>query len=292
MFVHYEYHIPQTWDEAATLLKRYGDDARLLAGGTVLMNQIARGLIAPRHIISLDQIPGWDTFNVDGGLVLSAGTTFRQIERTLPLDIRYAALSEAAQKVGSVQVRNVGTVAGNLCNASPGGDAIPPLLVMDARLTVHGTEGTRIVAAHEFITGHKVTVLRPGELLRQITISSLPERTATVFLKTGRRRAMEISVVNVAVRLSLAPDSDVCIVARIALGAVAPTPIRAGDAEKSLEGQVLTPAIFKEAAYLAARATSPISDLRASAAYRLHLAETMVRRGLEQCFQRLMEAAR
>jgi carbon-monoxide dehydrogenase medium subunit len=160
---------------------------------------------------------------------------------------------------------------------------------MDAMLTLYGPRGVRTLPADTFITGPRQTVLETGELLRAITVPGLPERTATAFLKAGRRRAMEIAIVCVAARLTLAPGQDHCQTARIALGAVAPTPVRAREAEHILEGQLLTPALLREAAHVAVQATAPISDVRASARYRGHLVQVMVRQALEQCWQQITE---
>jgi carbon-monoxide dehydrogenase medium subunit len=289
MTARFDYYAPATWDEAVTLLDNYGPDAKPLAGGTDLMILLQRNLIRLQHVISLDQISGWDSLTINESVTLGAGTTFRQLERTPALCDKHAALVDAARQVGGVQVRNVATVAGNLCNASPAADAVPPLMVMDATLTLYGADGERVVPVDEFITGPSQTILRRGELLRHITIPALPARTATVFLKAGRRRAMEISIVCVAVRLTLAMDSNVCETARIALGAVAPTPIRAREAERVLEGQPITQDSLQEAAQLAMRATAPISDVRASAEYRRHRTGVMVRQAVKQCYQQLTE---
>jgi carbon-monoxide dehydrogenase medium subunit len=289
MTVHFEYHAPGSWDEAAALMSEYGPDARPLAGGTDLMIQLERGQIAPGHVVSLARIPHWDALTVNGELTLGAGTTYRQLEKTPALYRQHTALIDAARQIGGVQVRNVATVAGNFCNASPAADAVLPLLVMDAALNLYGPHGERSVPAGEFITGPNQTALAQGELLRQIHVPDLPERTAAVFLKAGRRRAMEISMVAAAVRLTLAPDGNVCQTARIAIGAVAPTPLRAHDAESLLQGQRLTPDLIREAAQVAVQASAPISDVRASGEYRRHLTGVMVRQALEQCLSQLTE---
>jgi carbon-monoxide dehydrogenase medium subunit len=289
MTVHFEYHAPRSWDEAVALMSAYGPDARPLAGGTDLMIQLERHQIAPQHVISLAYIPRWDALTANGDLTLGAGTTYRQLEKTPALRRQHAALIDAARQIGGVQVRNVATVAGNFCNASPAADAVLPLLAMDAVLKVYGPRGERSVPAAEFITGPNRTVLADGELLREIYVPALPERTAAVFLKAGRRQAMEISMVAAAVRLTFAPDGDVCQTARIAVGAVAPAPLRARDAETLLEGQRLTPDLIREAAQIAVQATAPISDVRASAEYRRHLTGVMVRQALEQCLSQLTE---
>jgi carbon-monoxide dehydrogenase medium subunit len=289
MAVHFDFHAPGTWDEAVALMREYGPDAVPLAGGTDLMILLERQQIAPRHVVSLAQIPHWNALEVSGDLTLGAGTTYRQLEKTPALCGKHTALVEAARQVGGVQVRNVATVAGNLCNASPAADSVPPLLVMEATLMLYGPDGGRSVPADEFITRPGQVALGEGELLRQIRVPALPDRTATVFLKAGRRRAMEISIVCVAARLTMAPEGETCQTARIALGSVAPTPIRAREAEKILEGQPLTPALLREAAQLAVEATEPISDVRASAEYRRYLTGVMVRQALEQCLVQLAE---
>lgn len=285
MVSHFDYHSPESWDEAIGILREYGTDAKVLAGGTDLMILLERGKITPQHVVSFERIPGWNTFTLNGTLTLGAGTTYRQLEKTPALYEKHIALVDAARQVGGVQVRNVATVAGNFCNASPAADAVPPLLAMDATLTVYGPDGERVVPADQFIVGPGQTVLRAGEVLQHINIPALPEGTATVFLKAGRRQAMEISFVCVAVRLTF--TGDICQTARIALGAVAPTPVRAREAERHLEGRAITPPAFEEAAHLATQVTAPISDVRASAEYRRHLSHVMVRRALEQCHNRI-----
>jgi CO/xanthine dehydrogenase FAD-binding subunit len=289
MTVHFEYHAPGSWDEAVALMSEHGPDARPLAGGTDLMIQLERRQITPQHIISLARIPRWDALTMNGDLTLGAGTTYRQLEKTPALYHRHTALIDAARQIGGVQVRNVATVAGNFCNASPAADAVLPLLVMDAALHLYGPRGARTVPAAEFITGPNQTVLAEDELLREIHVPALPERTATVFLKAGRRRVMEISMVAAAVRVTLAPDGDLCQTARIAVGAVAPAPLRARDSETLLEGRRFTPELIRAAAQLAIQAIAPISDVRASADYRRHLTEVMVRQALEQCLSQITE---
>jgi carbon-monoxide dehydrogenase medium subunit len=286
---HFDYHTPHSWEEAVELLQGFGPQARPLAGGTDLMILIERGQLTPAHLISLDRIPDWEALQLNGELRLGAGATYRALERRLAPDGPYAALVESARQIGGVQVRNVATVAGNLCNASPAADAVPPLLAMDAALLLCGPAGERQVGVEEFITGPGENVLGPAELLQQIRVPALPAGTATAFLKAGRRAAMEISVVCVAARLTL--NEGVCEIARIALGAVAPTPLRATSAEQALQGRPLTGAAAREAARLAAEATRPISDVRASADYRRYLSEVMVRRALELCYQRITGAA-
>lgn len=288
MSTRYEYHRPATWIEAAQLLRHYADEAKILAGGTVILNQIARGVITPKHLVSLDHLPDWNRLDLNDGLRCGAGVTYRQIERATADFPPYSTLHEAAQKVGSTQIRNVATLVGNLCHASPAGDAITPLMALGAQVVIFGLGGTRTLPIESFLVGPKTTILQPGELVQQLIIPKPPSRTISTFIKTGRRHAMEISTVNIAVCLTFAPD-ETCLEARLALGAVAPTPIRAHEAEKRLVGQPLTSEIIRAAAELAVQATDPISDLRASADFRRHLVGVMTRRALESC--RLMGSA-
>jgi CO/xanthine dehydrogenase FAD-binding subunit len=283
----FEYHIADSWDTAVALLQEYGDDAKPLAGGTNLMIQLAQAEITVPHIISLTRIPGWDTVAVNGDITLGAGVTYRVVRGIAALQAQQRALPESARWVGNAQVRNVGTIVGNLCNASPAADSVPPLLVMDATLSLIGPDGERTLPVEDFILGPGQTALQDAELVRAITLAALPTRTSTKFLKASRRQVMAVSSVSVAGRLTLADDGT-CATARIALGAVATIPRRIVAAEQALEGRVLTPDDLQSAADLAAAEITPVSDVRASADYRRHLTRTMVRRVLEDCLEQLL----
>jgi carbon-monoxide dehydrogenase medium subunit len=282
-----EYFSPTSYADVVELLREFGTDAKIVAGGTDLMIQMERGQAAPRALISLDHIPAWDALHTGASITMGAGTTYRQLEKSLAPSGPYAALVEASRQVGGVQIRNVATLAGNLCNASPAADSVPPLMVMDATLTITGTDGKRSVSIDKFLLEPGRTILGASEVLTQIHVPELPARSATVFLKAGRRRAMEISFASVAARITLAADGETIQTARIALGAVAPTPIRAIAAEQILEGQSPTPQRLREAAQLAASTAQPISDVRASAEYRQHLVAVMVERAVRICRERV-----
>ena len=276
----FEYHEPMSIPEAVDLARRHGDAMRFLAGGTDLIVQMRRGKQAPRHVVSLDRVPGLADIRANGGVTLGARVTHRAIERHPGLQGHLRALVEGAQVVGGHQIRNVGTVGGNVVNASPAADVVPPLLVLDATVTVLGADGERVLPLDGFATGPGQTARRPHELLTRIAVPAPPARSATAFLKAGRRRAMEISLVCVAVRVTLDAALERCVEARIALGAVAPTALRARAAERALEGHVAGRDAFAHAGRLAAEATAPISDVRASAAFRRHLVATLVPRAL------------
>jgi len=184
-------------------------------------------------------------------------------------------------------VRNVATVGGNIVNASPAADVVVVLLALDARLTCLGPAGERTPALDGFATAPGVTGLGPGELLTRASFPRLAPRSATAFLKTGRRRAMEISIACVAARLTLDADLERCQDVRVALGAVGPTAMRARAAEQYLEGRALTDAAMLEAGQIAAAECRPIGDVRASARYRALLVATLVPRVLARCLERV-----
>lgn len=285
--VRFEYHEPDSLDETIALLQRYGDDARLLAGGTDLIIAMQRGLLRSAHIINLLQVPGLDQIRVNEGVVIGALVTHRRLERAAWLRGPAIALAEGARVIGGHQVRNVATVGGNICNASPAADTVPPLLCLDAEVRLVGHNGERTVPLDQFFTGPGQTVRTPMEVLTAIQLPPLPPRTATSFIKIGRRRAMELSIVCVAVRVSLAKDGQTCKEVRIALGAVAPTPIRAHHAEAVLRGEKLTEGTIRKAAQVAVTETQAIDDVRASAEYRRMLVETVVERAVVRCLDRI-----
>ncbi len=287
----FEYHEPTSVAEAIDLGARFGADGRFLAGGTDLIIQIHRGKLRPRHVVSLHRVSGLDGIDANGSVTLGALVTHRALERHAAFQGRLRALVEGAEVVGGHQVRNVGTLGGNIVNASPAADVTLVLLSLDATVTCAGPGGERTLPLDGFLAGPGQTALLRGELLTRVRFSALSERSATAFLKAGRRRAMEISVVCVAVRLTLDAAGERCTEARIALGAVAPTTRRARAAEQALVGRALTEAVLRDAGRLAAAESEPISDVRASARYRTLLVETLVARALARCLGRIREAS-
>jgi carbon-monoxide dehydrogenase medium subunit len=288
----FEYHEPTSLAEAVALGTRFGDDGRYLAGGTDLLVQIRRGRLAPRHVVSLQRTPGLDGIAVNGHIRLGAGVTHRAIERTPLFRGPLLALVEGAEVIGGHQVRNVATVGGNTVNASPAADLVAVLLALDGAVTLLGAGGERELPLERFLSGPGATERRPGELLVAVTMPGLPPHSATAFLKAGRRKAMEISIVCVAARLTLDAGRERCLDARIALGAVAPSTRRARAAEAALAGEPAGPRAFRRAAELALEACDPIGDVRASARFRRQLVVTMVERALARCAERAGGRAR
>lgn len=285
-------HHPGSVTDAVALARRFGDQGRYLAGGTDLIIQIRRKRLAPAHLIDLTGLAELGGIADDADAIrIGALTTHKVIERHKLFQGALLALPEAARVVGGHQVRNVGTIGGNIVNASPAADVVAPLVALEAELTLIGAAGARRLPIGDFLRGPGRTARDPGDLLRDIHVRQLPPRSATAFLKAGRRKAMEISVVCVAARLTL-DESGRCAAARIALGAVDATTVRARAAEQALQGAVPTDAALCDAGRLAARACHPIDDVRASARYRGLLVEALVPRALDRCLARIAEAAR
>jgi carbon-monoxide dehydrogenase medium subunit len=287
----FDYHQPDSLTDAVELAERFGVQGSFLAGGTDLIVQIERGRIAPRHVIGLGRVPGLAGIELNGRITLGARVTHRAIEQTAELAGSLRCLVEGAEVIGGHQVRNVATVGGNLANASPAADLVPSLLALDGMVTLLGSGGERELPVERFLLGPNRTARRPDELVTRVTLDALPPRAATAFLKAGRRRAMEISVVCVAARLVLDASLERCLEARVALGAVAPTAVRAHSAERLLEGQPVGGEAFRRAAEAALETCHPIDDVRASAAFRQHLVGVLVRRALDRCVERVRRAA-
>lgn len=283
----FQVHQPESVEQAIRLAGEFGPDARFLAGGTDLIIQINRKRCAPRHLIALGGIDGLSGIELRADeIVLGALTTQKEIEQS-PLFVGpLAALAEAARVVGGHQIRNVATIGGNVVNASPAADLLPPLLALDASVVLAGGAGTRQLPIAEFLHGPGATDRSDDEVLVSLAFARPPLGTATAFIKAGRRRAMEISIVCVAALLALGADGR-CRTVRIALGAVGPTALRASEAEHALLGREPTPEALRDAGRFAAAGCAPISDVRASAEYRRMLVQALVPRALQRCLQRI-----
>jgi carbon-monoxide dehydrogenase medium subunit len=283
-------HHPASVADAVALARQFGEKGRFLAGGTDLVIQINRKRLAPQHLIDITRLADLSGVTEDAQTIrIGALTTHKAVERHPLFRSSLLALPEAARVVGGHQVRNVATIGGNIANASPAADTVAPLLALEAELTLIGPSSPRRTPLEKFLLGPGRTERSPDELLEAVHIAKLPRRSATAFLKAGRRKAMEISVVCVAARITLGEDGR-CATARIALGAVGATAFRPRDAERSLEGGAVTPDKLREAGRLAAEACNPIDDVRASARYRRLLVETLVPRAIERCRARIAEA--
>jgi carbon-monoxide dehydrogenase medium subunit len=272
-------HEPTTLDEALGLLAAEGDAGAPLAGGTDLLMRIRRRARKYRSIVNLKRVPGLTGMHWDerSGLTLGALTTFRALETHAIVLTHYPALIEAARTVAGVQLRNLATVGGNLGNASPSADSVPPLVALGATVDIVSAQGIRTVPIASCVTGPGRTALAHGEIFASIRIQRLPARTGSAYLRFSPRSAMDIGIASVAALVTLDADGR-CGSCRIALGAVSPTPLRADAAESRMIGEPMTPSLAEEVGYLAATATKPISDIRASADYRRAIVRVLTAR--------------
>jgi carbon-monoxide dehydrogenase medium subunit len=242
--------------------------------------------MAPSSLIDVSRLRDLRFIRANDDTVqIGALTTYADLMASPLLCEAAPVLIEAAATVGAPQTRYRGTLGGNIANASPAGDMLPPLLALDAQVTLYSGNGQRTLTLAAVLRGPKQTCLAPGEIIHSITFPRLPALSGTVFLKLGNRRGMAISVVNAAVVIALAPDGRVTET-RVALGAVAPTPVRSPRAESVLIGQRPSAELIGEAARAVLDDIAPITDVRASAGYRRQSAERLARRALEMALER------
>jgi len=289
----FTYLAPSTVAEALGLLAEHQGKAKVLAGGTDLMLQLQDGLFTPDFVIDVRRIPELNTleFDAQAGLTLGAATALRRIETSQVVLDKYPHLATGAREIGSIQIRNLGSVGGNICTATPSADIIPSLVSLEAVARIASVRGERAVPLESFFTGVRKTVLGPDELLVDLKIPAPAPRTSGVYIKLYTRPAMDLAMVGVAATITLGPGDSVIRRATVCLGAVAPTPIRVREAEQLLEGQAVTDALLAQAGQAAARAARPISDVRASAEYRREQCDLMTRRAIRQAVERAKNAA-
>lgn len=278
----FKYLSPSSLEDAVLQLQRQDEKIQIMAGGTDLLVEMKLKMRTPDTLIDIKNIPDLDylIYDAEKGLRIGALTTIRTIETSPIIKSEYAGLAQAAKEIGSIQIRNRATVVGNICRASPSADTPPPLIANDARVKLIGPEGEREVSLEDFFTGPGETVIAGDEIFTEIAVPSSPPHTGKVYIKHGRRKAMELATVGVAVTLTL--DNEICQNIRIVLGAVAPTPIRAQNAESLLQGQVIDEQLIQSAALAAMEESRPIDDVRGSAAYRRKMVKVLTMRALTQ----------
>lgn len=284
----FEYFTPKSLEEASSLLAQYGQKSSILAGGTDLLVQMKSRQKTPKYVIDIKRIPGLSRIECDETMGLRIGSlaTIHDIETSEIIQKKFPIILETARTFGSVQVRNMATLGGNLCNASPAADMAPPLLVLDAKVQAMGRRGERTVSLDGFFLGPSKTMLEKDEILTEIQVPDLSPNTGTAFFKIGRVKS-DLAKVNVAVALVI-KEGDFCEEARIALGAVAPTPIRARRAEKALRGRRIDGETMNEAAEAVDTEIEPITDVRSTAEYRREVSKVLVKRGIQKSLERVV----
>ncbi len=284
----FEYIVPTSLHEAVRLLSRADGEGRVLAGGTDLIAQMKENRRIPALVVDAKRIPELNILSFDEthGLRLGAAVSCARLAGFPPARERYRALVEACGLIGSVQIQNRAAVGGNFCNAAPSADTVPAVLSYAGKVIIAGENGNRELPAEEFFVAPGQTALKKGEVLVAIDIPTPAPRSGAAYLRFIPREEMDIAVAGVGSFLQVTADRRHCEQARIALAAVAPTPIRAREAEAFLIGKAPDSAIFAQAGELAARAATPISDVRGSAAYRIELIKVLTRRSLQKACER------
>src|SRR5439155_10951575 len=278
----FTYLRPTNLKESVGLLSEHRGKAKVLCGGTDLMLFLQDGIFTPDFLIDVRNVAELNVldFSSESGLTLGAATSLRRIETSPLVQDKYPHLAQGAAEIGSVQIRNLGSAGGNVCTATPSADIAPALISLEATARLASVRGERTVPLDQFFTGVRKTVLEPDELLVDLRIPAPPKRSSGAYVKLDTRPQMDLAIVGVAVTVALAPGDSQIQRAAICLGAVAPTPIRAREAEQIHASRPLTDALLAEAGQAAAKAARPISDVRASADYRREQCDLMTRRAI------------
>lgn len=281
----FEYFKPSTVAEATSLLAKYKEEAKVIAGGTDLLVEVKENRIRPKYLINIKTISGLDyiSYDAEEGLRIGALTTIRALLKSTELRQRYPIISQAASQFGCAAIRNVATLGGNLCNAVPSADTAPGLIGLSARAKIVGTDGGRIIPLEDFFTGSGSTVLKTGEILVEIEVPVPPANTKGVYLKYTIRGTSELAVIGVAVVVTLEPKDKVCKDVKIVLGNVAPTPMRARSAEEIIRGKRIDEAIIDSCARAASDEAHPRSgSIRASPEYKKAMVKVFTKRALRE----------
>jgi carbon-monoxide dehydrogenase medium subunit len=288
----FSFHNAKSVDEAFEILDRYAPDVKVLAGGTDLVLALKEKKLSPAHVMNILDIGDLERIRDEEGQVrIGALARHASVAGDASVTRGFPILAEACGGIGSWQIRNMATIGGNLCNASPAADSAPPLLALDARVIVADSTGEKEYPIGEFFRGPGATVVSPNQLLKEIIVPKAKGRSAGTYLKLTRRKAVDLALVGVAFLCELDQKGGRIGRVAVALGGVAPTPIRAPKAEAILTGLSREEARrgIDEAARMAVEATSPISDVRASAEYRREMVRVLFKRAAEKALDAVFE---
>lgn len=280
--IDFEYHAPTSLDEVFGLLDQYGDDARVMAGGTALVIQMKQRLSQPSHVVGLRRVGGLNSIEkTPEGVRIGALCTQRQVENSPLIGEEFPLLADTFRKVATPRIRNMATIGGGLVNGDPNQDPPPSLIALGASAVMTSKKGDRVVALEELFIDYYETDVQPGEVLTSVLVPRAPSGSGSVYLKFLPRTADDYGTVSVAAVVSREQNGD-CKDIRIVLGSVGVTPIRAKQAEDALRGKPLTDENIRAAAALVKDAVDPLEDFRGSAEYKTDMAEVFARRAVEQ----------
>lgn len=284
----FEYRTPRNLKQVHEDMKEFGEEARLIAGGTALIIMMRQRLVRPTCLISLRSVRGLSGITQkDGGLRIGGLVTHREVETSSLVRRRLPLLAETYRHVATIRIRTMATVGGGLAHADPNQDPPPTLIVLGATVKVASANGNRVVPMDAFFTDYYETTLKPDELITEISVPRLPPNSGSAFLKFLPRTADDYATVSAAAVVTLDRARKIFTDVRIALGSVGATPIRAQEAEAVLRGQPVKAEALREAAEKAKQVADPISDFRGSAAYKKEMAGVFVRRALERALESL-----
>jgi carbon-monoxide dehydrogenase medium subunit len=309
----FDYLRPQTLEEALSLLNQHGKKAKLIAGGTDVIVMIKKKAMAPDVLISLKGIPGLDQIKYNGSLSIGPMVTHRAIEKSEVIRKNFSALTDAVDYLGSVQIRNVATIGGNICTAAPSADTATPLLVLGTQVKIKSLKEERIIPIEQFFKGPGESVLKTGEMVKELLIPKLLPNTGSAYYKLQRRLALDLPILGVSVLLSLdknkiscsdllctaspisailhkmEEDGIICKDVRVALGVAAPTPMRALKAEALLRGKKLSDELLEEVANTASQEAQPRDSIRGEAWYRKDMIRVLVKRMAMKSIERVVQ---
>lgn len=279
-----QYHAPKSLEGALALLADE-ENAKPIIGGTDLMIAMRAAACTPSHLVDLNEIPELNYIKEEDGYIKIGATTTHTQVATNPITAKLQALIDACSRIGSPQIRNRGTITGNICNASPAADSAGPLLVHDAEVVVKSVDDERIMPLEELFAGPKINSLEPSELLTEIKVPVPNGGSASSYKRIGRRKAFTLSVVSAAAYIQM--DGDSCVDAKLAFGSVAMTPIRVPEAEALLNGSKLDEEAIEAAGKVVYEMVKPITDVRGTAEYRKDMCPVLMKRAIAECMERV-----
>ncbi len=283
----FEYFAPTKLKEALVLLDKYQDDCKVIAGGQSLLVLMRQGLVAPGYLVDIKGISELDYIksDKDKGIKIGALTTHRSIEKSPLMKNGYSVLAEMEHRLASIQTRNWGTIGGNVCHGDPAGDPAPVLIALKANVVIAGINGEKSLPIEDFYSDYLETILQPGELLTEIQVPPSPDYTGTAYTKFNVIES-DMGTIGVAVSITLDSNKEICSDIRIVLGAAAPTPKRAKEAEKIVRGKKITENLLKKSGQIASAEADPITDISASEEYRRELVRILVARVAKEALDR------
>ena len=284
----FKYLSPTTVEKAISYYGEHSETAKFIAGGTDVIVKVKEGWMEPDYLISLKKIEEMGELHKNeatGELSIGALVTHATLEKSLMIQNEYPIIYDAVSNIGSLQVRNVGTIGGNLINAVPSADGAIPLIALDGVALLHGPSGERSAQVKDLFIAPYKTILKSGEILKKITIPTQAPNTGSAYIKFGRRAAMELPLIGIGVLLTLEDDMETCSKARICLGVAAPTPMRAFDAEKLLIGKKINKEILIEAGNIAADESKVRTSIRGKAWHRKEMIRVHVKRMGLKCLE-------